>query len=500
MPSLLSEPAHWSEWLLLAAAVLAVLNAHDHAGSYNDGSRLATVESLVDYQTFAIDQSIFVAVPRGEVPSEQLPYDPKIYGHVEKATGDRLCIDGRFYSDKPPVPALYLAGVYRLLQWTTGLQVRERADRFCYAMTLASSTLAYVLAVWAIGRMARGLGLPLGPRLALTASFALSTVAIAYTSHVNGHILQLPVAVILFERLLALKDTPRPGIGPLLLIGSLAGLGYAIEQAAGGLLLAGVLILVLVRWPRPGNLILTGLGALPWLLLHHGSVYSFAGTLKPIGAVPEYFQYEGSEFDASSLTGRWNHPHLGEFLAYAFRLLFADYGFLSCDLPLLLLIPAAWLLRPETSQRALVGLAWGWCLSTWLVYAALSTNGSGSCCSVRWFVPLLAPAYLLLGLLLRQRPELLEDFLILNVGGVWLGYNMWWHGAWRWLPDSEVWVPLIATVTAWAAWGRAFPYTPGRRLAAWWTRRPGSGAQRLPEERNSAGTAPITMPASRPKV
>jgi hypothetical protein len=474
--------------------VLAGLSARDHAGSFNDASRLAIVECLVDHRTFAIDQSVFVVVPPRETPDEQFPYDRTLYDFIKNGTGDRLWIDGHFYSDKPPVVSVYLAGVYQLLQWTTGLHASRRVDRFCLAMTLASSVLGYVLAVWAIGRMARGLGLPLGARLALTASLALGTLAIAYTSHVNGHILQLAVAALLFERLLAVQDRPAPSLGSLLLIGSLAGLGYAIEQAAGGLLLAGIGLLVLASWPRPGPVILFGLGALPWLLLHHGIVYALAGTLRPINSIPAYFQYPGSTFDASTLTGIWNHDDVWELVTYAFRLLVADCGFLCCNLPLLLLVPTAWLLRPEANRRALVWLAWGWLLSTWLVYAALSTNYSGQCCSIRWFVPLLAPGYLLIGLLLRQRPGLLLDFLTLSAGGLWLGHTMWWNGAWERIPSREVWIVLIATLVAWAAWGSAFPFTPGRRLAAWWR------GQRSPDERSSQGTAPITTPVTRPNV
>ena len=43
---------------------IALVSARDYAGGWNDGSRLATVESLVDYHTLAIDKSIYVDVPR----------------------------------------------------------------------------------------------------------------------------------------------------------------------------------------------------------------------------------------------------------------------------------------------------------------------------------------------------------------------------------------------------------------------------------------------------
>ena len=44
------------------AVAIAIVSARDLAGGWNDGSRLATVESLVDYHTLAIDDSAFVKI------------------------------------------------------------------------------------------------------------------------------------------------------------------------------------------------------------------------------------------------------------------------------------------------------------------------------------------------------------------------------------------------------------------------------------------------------
>src|SRR6185295_8623235 len=52
-------------FLFMALITIAMISARDYAGGLNDGSRLATVESLVDYQTFRIDRSIFAEVPAG---------------------------------------------------------------------------------------------------------------------------------------------------------------------------------------------------------------------------------------------------------------------------------------------------------------------------------------------------------------------------------------------------------------------------------------------------
>src|ERR1700730_2130982 len=114
-----SPPRRWvSMVVVLTAIVVAAMSARNYAGSWNDRSRLATVECLVDYHALAIDRSIFTP-----------------------DTSDKLFIDGRFYSDKGPVPALLLAGGYQIAQATTGLNAREQPEAFCYWMNLISSGL-----------------------------------------------------------------------------------------------------------------------------------------------------------------------------------------------------------------------------------------------------------------------------------------------------------------------------------------------------------------------
>jgi len=79
-------------FVLGAAIAIAMVSARNYAGSWNDGSRLATIESLVDYRTLAIDHSIFVQVPSGGDPSVPGPYprdDPGLFPH---GTGDKLFI------------------------------------------------------------------------------------------------------------------------------------------------------------------------------------------------------------------------------------------------------------------------------------------------------------------------------------------------------------------------------------------------------------------------
>jgi hypothetical protein len=101
-------------------------------------------------------------------------------------------------------------------------------------------------------------------------------------------------------------------------------------------------------------------------------------------------------------------------------------------------------------------LCYGWALGTWLVFALLSNNFSGWCLSVRWFVPLLAGGYFLLALLLRERPDLRLDFLLLTGWGLVLAPQMWVAGTWHGFVPY-FWPTLAGALATWLAAGRVFP-------------------------------------------
>jgi hypothetical protein len=420
--------------VLVVAAAVAIVSARPYAGGWNDGSRLATVEALVDQHTLAIDHSIFVDVPASASPDAPRPYPPHDELLLRHGTSDKLFIGGHYYSDKSPVPALLMAGVYRCWQACTGLTAREHPGRFCYGMTLVTSGLAYVIAVWCVFCLTRTIGLSEPLRLGLTASFGLATVAVAYVHHVNNHILLLTTTAALLLGLVRLPTALRDGRPAKALfcgLGALSGLAYSIDLGAGPVLFAGALALVVYRSHRVAPVSLFLLAAMPWLVLHHALNYAVGGTFKPANAVPEYFQWPGCSFRPQDLTGAWNHPTVVHFLLYAADLLVGKRGFLGHNLALYLAIPAAALLCwKRIVEWPELLLACAWAGGTWLAYAVTSVNSSGLCCSIRWFVPLLAPGYYVLGLSLREHPRLRPVFALLSGWGAVLGALMWWKGPW----------------------------------------------------------------------
>jgi hypothetical protein len=438
-----------SEKLALAvvtvfAAVIALISARPYAGSWNDGSRLAAVECLVDHGTLAIDDSLFVAVPQDD-PVLRSPYCGVC---LEHGTLDKLWIQGHYYSDKSPVPAVLLAAVYAVLHLLMGLGVRLHPESFCYAMTVASSGVAYVVAVVCVFRFGRLQRLSLRWRLALCGSFAMASVAVIYVQHVNNHMMLLGVASLLMLQL-AQVDKRAP-LWRSLLIGTLAGLGYAIDLGAGPVLVVcAVLYLAWQARPRLGACVAFTAGLMPCLVAHHLLNFAVGGTLGPANAVPEYFDWPGCPFHGAQMTGAWHHPNLFHFGLYALDLLFGRRGFFDHNLALFLLVPGAFLLwRQRPAQWPQLLFAAAWAGGTWLLYAAGSKNYSGVNCSIRWLVPLLAPGYYCLTVLLAHQPRLRISFLLLSGWGLVLMALAWNQGPWT-AKVPGFWLILPAALTSW---------------------------------------------------
>jgi hypothetical protein len=238
----------------------------------------------------------------------------------------------------------------------------------------------------------------------------------------------------------------------LLVIGSLIGVGYTIDVGIGPVLV--ICTTAFVAWKERNFLapFLVLTAAFPWFALHHALNYVIGGSFFPANGNPAHFQWPGSPFDASNMTGGWAHPNIGKFVVYALDLLFGKRGFLGHDPALFLaLAGAVVLLRARSLGKARVWFALAFMAGSWLVYAAGSNNYSGQCASIRWFVPLLAPGYYLLVLLLRADARYARDLAVLAVGGIVMGALMFWKGPWMPHMVPGYWFILVPALIAWAA-------------------------------------------------
>jgi hypothetical protein len=426
----------WLERIIIVtgAVIIAVPSARFAAGSWHDGSRLATAECLVDHRTLAIDESIYVRVPEPNDSKPSGPYSDD-FPAASLGTRDLVRIDGHFYSHQPPVLAFLMAAEYQAWKWCTGLTARDRPDLFYFFMTLATSGLGYVMAVVCTYEIATRIQLPLLPRLALPVSLAFSTAALVYVRNVNNHLILLGVTSVIALGLVCLtiwKVGEKQPNGWLFSVGSLTGLSYAIDPALGAVLVACTVAWVIYRFRQLRPVGLFVLSAMTWVVLHHVVNYAVGGTLRPYGAVLAYLQWPGSAFDEQSMTGVYHHASPWELTKYAARLLIGPRGLLITNPPLLLgVLGVLLLLQRRLPERPVLFWAIGVSAGTWIVYALFSNNYSGECYSIRWFIPLLAPGFMVLSLFLKYFPRYEWALVIISVYGAYFAVDAWMRGPWK---------------------------------------------------------------------
>ena len=420
-----------SHALFFAVVATAVAGATSDVGSWNDAGRLATVESLVDRHTWQMDGSIFL--PR---------------------TMDRAYIDGHFYSHRSPVPSLALAAIYQVAHWLTGLTAAEHPSAFCYTMALFSSGLAYIIAVLSVERLCILTDIPEAGRWPLSWTFAFGTIALTYSRAVNDHIFLLAVFGLLFGVLIrsASQGWNNASWRQLAAIGTLIGVGYSIDLGVGPVLVASIVgyLGAVLRPVRRLTIVL--IAVVPWVALHHGLTYMIGATLRPLGAVPEYMtNWPGSPFTVDNLTGLgWAHGSVAGFLIYAIGLLVGFKGFLFHNPMVFFVVPAllfGWCVPRH--GRALVWCSLALIGGTWLMYAINSNNYAGETISIRWFVPLLVPAYYLLILAAKQRPDLRTDLVIVGAWSIVLGVLLWRRGPWVPTIGPRLWIVIACALASW---------------------------------------------------
>jgi hypothetical protein len=453
-------------WVCGAVALaLAAAGAKPFATSWNDGSRLASVEALVERGSFCIDDTQFLHAGTGAHSAPA--YDPA-NPLLALGTFDKLLIDGHWYSDKPPLVSVPLAGAYRALMVLGAPAPSERPDVFAWVVTVLLSGTGCAVAVgcmWALGIRA---GLSPKWRLVWLSAFAFATVIPVYTRSANNHIAQLgavSAVCVLLCRIADRAAVGRTAWGSLVGAGFLTGFAYNLDFGIGPPLVPAVLAVVAVRTRRVSHVLVCALAMAPCVIAGHAINYAIGGDwLKPLNMHREYLSWPGNPFD-TTMTGVVRSRPVAQFL-YTLDLLVGKKGFLTNNPPLLLAPGAAVLvLRRAGSNRVELLALVAWCVCGWLMYGVLSKNHGGGCVSVRWFVPFLVPGFWLLAKLLAEHPVWRRDFLVLAAWGVPLGVSAWAVGPWWMRVVPGYWVVFGGSLLTWAV-VRGFAPRPQRAAPA----------------------------------
>jgi hypothetical protein len=388
--------------LLVAFLLFWALMAKVHTHSWQEESRMATVQALVEQCTFIIDHTEF------------------------NRTGDKVLVNGHFYSDKTPLLSVMAAGAYSILHNAFGLTldpticVPDEDGAACRAFTPTGTrfTAFYWLTLLFIGGSASLLvvlfwramlqaGASGALATALAVALGLASPIAPYSIVFAGHV---PAALCLFAgfMLLAMYSkveasaglrsrqvaSPANASNPVsagsgwrfFWAGFLISLAANIDLTLAIFIAAFGLWVLFTRWPLRALLSYV-LGALiPFAL---SAVINFwaAGTIVPLYFDPNAYDFVGTVLNTT--VGGTSGFYSWEFGArYAYDMFVGQRGLFAFT-PMLIfaLLGMFTALRRRRQRGLLLTLLLG--SLVFAAYLILRTdNFGGLAWGTRWFVPL----------------------------------------------------------------------------------------------------------------
>jgi hypothetical protein len=331
--------------------------------SWNDASRMATIQSLVEKQTFVIDDSVFVD------------------------TSDKVYINEHFYSDKPAMPSIIGAIIYLPL-YHFGIKL-DHGWNFAYYLI----TLFTVKILWLMGLLAFYSALEFSKindrnRLWLTFALGIASLHLTWSSTFNNHSLAASLLIIGFYFLL--KSSRSVSIKRnLFFAGFFISLAGTVDVPTAAFYF-GFLLYILINSNLRGKSLFYLLPLMLTVLPALSVNYYISGSLIPVQIKSVYFDFPGSPWISSNVLSGIQVNQGVFLLVYSVSSLLGPRGFLLYNPLLLVALPC--LIReirkgqPFRREALVIG-----CVSLIIVfYYLLFTNDyGGRSYSIRWFVPLL---------------------------------------------------------------------------------------------------------------
>jgi len=264
--------------IIIVAGISALLGAQGYSRGDAANSRLATAYSLVKFGTWYIDR-----------PSDQ---EPIVF---EQRTIDKVVLDGRILSSKPPILPLLMAREASLLHAILGWDMDDEEDlnKIVRVMVMSLIGFAYILAVIFFAKTLR-LFVP-DPLTRTVLIFCLSfcTQLWGFSTLVNNH---LPAAAMVMAALYFALGLGTRKLDPapwrFLAFGFAGGLVPTLDMPATiFIVLAGLYLLA--KFPMRTICWVTPAAAFP-LGVHCAIMYQTTGSILPVQVRPELYLAEGS--------------------------------------------------------------------------------------------------------------------------------------------------------------------------------------------------------------
>lgn len=323
----------------------------------NDQSRLATMESLVERGTFAIDDSTF------------------------NGTVDKIFVNGHFYSSKPPVLSFLGAGLYFILHHCFNLSMAHPLTYYCLTLFLIGvpSTLLLAFFYWSLAFT----DLKKSDYWIVTYALGLGTLIFSYSVVINNHTVAASLLYLGFYFLLRIKHLDYDKTKFIFAAGFFSALAAVIDVPPGivFLVLFYILLIVQTKSLSPAYV----LGALGPFALYAVLNFAILGDVLPAQLHGELYHYPGSYWNDPKGIDALHEPKL----IYAFHALIGNHGLLLFT-PLLV-FPPVMLVRIFSNRshpfwREAVVISFG-CFIIILFYIFWTSNYGGVAFGFRYFIP-----------------------------------------------------------------------------------------------------------------
>ncbi|MBF2028856.1 MAG: hypothetical protein IGS48_19195 [Oscillatoriales cyanobacterium C42_A2020_001] len=341
--------------------LFAILTVAGPVG-WNDQSRMAQIQSLVEHGSFIIDKSIFLV------------------------TGDKYFFNNHFYSDKPPILALYASPFYFALK-QLGLSFEKNIGLTYYLLTLLSIGILSILGLIIFRKILDDFFLVSKEWANITTFIAgVGTLILPYSLVFNNHVPSGVLILLGFYFLLHFRESGR--YENAVFSGFFISLSGTIDINC--FLFIPFMFVPFIRRSIKAAFIF-GISCIPAIALYLFLNLYTSGSFIPPAMNASLWNYPGSSFSQENLSGLAQHNGILDVLFYAFHMLLGSRGLIS-HTPILLFSILSILIMYK-KKRLEYKTEYSYALLAILFYIAIyitrTINYSGWGFGIRWFASLM---------------------------------------------------------------------------------------------------------------
>lgn len=307
-------------------------------------------------------------------------HPPTQVGKEFEPTIDKIKVDGKYYSSKPPIYPLLMAGEAMLLKGMTGWNFYDHKTDYLRFLVLLNQILPYLVLLWVAFLFLREQNVSAWTRNYLLLALSLGSLPFGYAVTINNHSLAAVLFFLAFYLVYRIRKSDHAPWSWYFLCGLLGGFAFSVELP-GGIFLFFFLI---------------------WLFLHdfRKSLFAVAGVLIPVVITGFIYKDITGSFLPTYLNsglykekgGYWTNLRGWDAVfepkwKYGINLLFAHHGFFSLSPVLLLPVVSlfGWRWKIKHPQFRELIFFWLGAIVVFVFVLIKTHNYGGDCIGLRWF-------------------------------------------------------------------------------------------------------------------